>query len=201
MTWTTHSLSDISILSRSIHDMSTVSSKLYWQNLEWQTIMDLNLHHTHDFLALWRASFKQSEVGPSESNGRENYWNIQLFMSCFRRVRCRCFENLTTKFLKGHTNYSWSKQSWAFSTQRTYCSTHWKCRTECFCQHYSYPKMSKRKLLEFLLEINCIICPEGQYHFPLKTRRMVFCTTPQLNCSTVAAEGNLDQNIYHRAIT
>lgn len=114
MTWTACSLSDICLLSCSIHDMSTVSSKLYWQNLEWQTIMDLNLHHTHDFLALWRASFKQSEVGPSESNGRENYWNIQLFISCFRRVRCRCYENLTTKFLKGHTNYSWSKQSWVF---------------------------------------------------------------------------------------
>lgn len=73
-----------------------------------------NLSPTYDSLAKRRVYFKQSMVGPSESNGTENYWYMWLFTPCFRRLRCRCYENLTTKFLKGHINCSWSKQSQVF---------------------------------------------------------------------------------------
>lgn len=129
---------------------------------------------------------------------KRNYWNMWLFMAYFRRVQVLWKPH--NKVPQGTHELFLMLAISIFFPHREHIVHHWKCRTECFCQHYSYPKLSGRKLLEFLLEINCITRAEGQYHFltMLKTKRIAFCTTPQLKCITKAAEGNHEWNVYHR---
>lgn len=109
------SLSDTCLLSHSICGMwvqkliqQTVSTKPRTINHN-GPISVLHMIFQH------KAYFKLSVVDPSESNGKENYWTMWLFTPCLRWLRCRCYKNLTRKFLKGHINCSWNKQPWVFS--------------------------------------------------------------------------------------